>query len=81
MLGPTSCAAVIPCFNEGATIAPLVGAARRHLPVIFVVDDGSTDNTPAQAAGAGAMVISHGRNLGKSSRSAQRIVAGVETRI
>jgi glycosyltransferase involved in cell wall biosynthesis len=67
MLGLASCAAVIPCFNEGATIAALVGAARQHLPVIIVVDDGSTDDTPAQAARAGAMVLSHGRNLGKGA--------------
>ena len=67
MLGLASCAAVIPCFNEGATIAALVGAARRQLPVVIVVDDGSTDDTPRQAARAGAMVISHGRNLGKGA--------------
>jgi len=29
---PTTCAVVIPCFNEGASIAPLVAAARRHSP-------------------------------------------------
>ena len=67
MLGPASCAAVIPCFNEGATIAALVGAAHQHLRVIIVVDDGSTDDTPAQAVSAGAMVISHRRNLGKGA--------------
>jgi hypothetical protein len=67
MLGPASCAIVIPCFNEGATIAALVGAVRQHLPVLIVVDDGSTDNTPAHAANAGAIVISHGRNFGKGA--------------
>jgi glycosyltransferase involved in cell wall biosynthesis len=67
MLGLASYVVVIPCFNEGTTIASVVGAARRHLPVIIVVDDGSTDNTRVQAAGAGAIVISHGRNLGKGA--------------
>ncbi len=67
MLGFTLCAAVIPCFNEGATIAALVAAARQHVPVVIVVDDGSTDDTAAKAASAGAMVISHGQNLGKGT--------------
>ncbi len=67
MLESTTCAAVIPCFNEGATIATQVGATRRHLSMVIVVDDGSTDNTATQAAGAGATVISHGRNLGKGA--------------
>ena len=67
MLGLASCAVVIPCFNEGATIAVLVGGARQRLPMIIVVDDGSTDDTPAQAANAGAVVISHGQNLGKGA--------------
>jgi glycosyltransferase involved in cell wall biosynthesis len=67
MLGPDSCAVVIPCFNEGATIASLVNLARRFLPTIIVVDDGSTDNTAAQAASAGARLISHGRNAGKGT--------------
>jgi glycosyltransferase involved in cell wall biosynthesis len=67
MLGLASCATVIPCFNEGATITALVGAVRRHLPEIFVVDDGSTDDTASQAARAGAAVITHGRNLGKGA--------------
>jgi glycosyltransferase involved in cell wall biosynthesis len=67
MLGPTSCAAVIPCFNEGATVAALVREVRQHLSLIIVVDDGSTDGTSAVATAAGALVISHARNLGKGA--------------
>src|ERR1035437_3257198 len=37
---PTSCAVVIPCFNEAASIAPLVVAVRQHLSTVMVVDDG-----------------------------------------
>ena len=58
---------VIPCFNEGAGIATLVLEVRQHLPFVMVVDDGSTDDTSAAAAGAGATVIRHAQNLGKGA--------------
>jgi glycosyltransferase involved in cell wall biosynthesis len=58
---------VIPCFNEGASIAALVAAARRQFPHVLVVDDGSTDKTAAQAQSAGAQVVSHTKNLGKGA--------------
>ena len=64
---PTTCAVVIPCFNEGASIAPLVAAARRQFPRVLVVDDGSTDDTTAQAQSAGAQVVPHTKNLGKGA--------------
>jgi glycosyltransferase involved in cell wall biosynthesis len=65
VVGPSTCAAIIPCFNEGAAIAGLVGAVRQQLPLVIVVDDGSTDATAVAARGAGATVASHARNLGK----------------
>ena len=67
MLGPTTCAAVIPCFNEGATIAGLVGAALQHLPLVVVVDDGSTDRTSEAAQAAGARMVRHDTNRGKGA--------------
>ncbi len=67
MFAAKKCAAVIPCFNEGATIAPLVAAVRQYLPCVLVVDDGSTDGTSNLAGGAGAVVVSHRRNLGKGA--------------
>jgi glycosyltransferase involved in cell wall biosynthesis len=67
MLGSTRCAAVIPCFNEGASIAGLVVALRQHLSLVMVVDDGSTDDTAILASAAGAVVVSHERNLGKGA--------------
>jgi glycosyltransferase involved in cell wall biosynthesis len=57
---------VIPGFQEGPRIAAVVAAARRHLPVV-VVDDGSTDDTAAQAEGAGATVVRQVPNLGKGA--------------
>ncbi len=65
MFAAKTCAAVIPCFNEGATIAPLVAAVRRYLPSVMVVDDGSTDDTPVLARDAGATVVGHRQNRGK----------------
>jgi len=67
MRWPTICAVVIPCFNEGETISALIEGVRRHLPTVLVVDDGSTDETPARARAAGATVVSHDRNLGKGA--------------
>lgn len=67
MFGPITCAAIIPCFNEGAGIAALVAEVRRYLNRVLVVDDGSTDGTAMLAREAGAEVISHGQNLGKGA--------------
>lgn len=56
--------AIVPAFNEAATIAHVVEGALAHAPVI-VIDDGSTDDTAARATAAGAEVIRHPRRLGK----------------
>jgi glycosyltransferase involved in cell wall biosynthesis len=61
------CAAVIPCFNEGAGIAALVSVLRQQVSFVLVVDDGSTDETAHLARGAGATVIHHERNCGKGA--------------
>jgi glycosyltransferase involved in cell wall biosynthesis len=61
------CAAVIPCFNEDKTIASVVLTLRRHLDVVVVVDDGSTDKTALRAEDAGALVIRHEYNRGKGA--------------
>jgi glycosyltransferase involved in cell wall biosynthesis len=63
----TTCVAVITCFNEVRTIAPLVAAVGRYLSSVIVVDDGSTDGSSSLATGAGAEVVGHRRNLGKGS--------------
>jgi glycosyltransferase involved in cell wall biosynthesis len=61
-----TCAVVIPCCNEETTIAALVTEARRYLPLIIAVDDGSTDQTASRAAAAGAQVLPQG-NHGKGA--------------
>jgi len=67
MIRPESCAVVIPCFNESVTIAALVGELRQHLATVIVVDDGSADDTAAQALGAGATAVRHLKNCGKGA--------------
>ena len=58
---------MVPCLNEAATIEPLVAEVRKRLPTVILVDDGSTDDTAALAAGAGAEVIRHPRPRGKGA--------------
>ena len=54
-----SIAVLLPCYNEGASIARVVLDFRRSLPGarIFVYDNNSSDNTSEQAARAGATVV------------------------
>jgi glycosyltransferase involved in cell wall biosynthesis len=58
--------ALIPGYNEGPRIAEVVRGAAAHLPVL-VVDDGSSDDTAAQARAAGASVIEQRPNQGKGA--------------
>lgn len=57
--------ALIPAFNEAATIAAVVTGVRPHVQAVVVVDDGSSDDTAARAEAAGARVIRHLQNRGK----------------
>lgn len=52
-------AILLPCYNEGVSIAKVVIDFRRVLPGarIYVYDNNSTDDTSAQAALAGATVV------------------------
>jgi hypothetical protein len=66
---PGDLAIIIPARNEADRIAETVRAAG-NLPgadIVVVVDDGSTDNTAALAASAGAQVVRHPRNRGKAA--------------
>jgi glycosyltransferase involved in cell wall biosynthesis len=63
----TQCAVVIPCLNEAARITRVVIAARRFVPAVFVVDDGSRDGTRAAAVQAGAEVLRHEFPQGKGA--------------
>jgi glycosyltransferase involved in cell wall biosynthesis len=56
--------AVIPCLNEAAFISAIVSKALKHVDLVFVVDDGSSDRTADVAGQAGAVVIRHDKRRG-----------------
>jgi glycosyltransferase involved in cell wall biosynthesis len=53
-----SIAVLLPCYNEEATIAAVIGSFRRVLPgaAIYVYDNNSSDRTAEVAAAEGALV-------------------------
>ncbi|WP_182336448.1 glycosyltransferase family 2 protein [Stenotrophomonas acidaminiphila] len=55
----TRIAVLVPCYNEAATVAKVVGDFARHLPGadIVVLDNNSRDGTAAAARAAGARVL------------------------
>jgi len=58
--------AIIPCYNEETAIGSVILKTKRHVDEVLVVDDGSVDDTRKIAEDAGAIVISHKYNKGKS---------------
>lgn len=58
-------AAIIPAYQEEKHVRDVVERTLRQVDHVLVVDDGSTDQTAANATAAGAEVIVHERNLGK----------------
>jgi glycosyltransferase involved in cell wall biosynthesis len=59
--------AIIPAYCEGQFIAGVVRCVSQYIDSILVVDDGSRDQTAAEAEAAGAQVIRHETNLGKGA--------------
>jgi len=60
---------IIPAKNEAASIGDVVGKIRSAFPKaeVLVVDDGSSDRTPALARERGARVICHPQSLGNGA--------------
>ena len=63
---------VIPAFEAATTLGAVVDGLLAELPElertdVFVVDDGSTDDTKAVARSKGVRLVSHARNCGKGA--------------
>lgn len=58
---------LIPAYNAAETIGPLVRQTRQLGLSTLVVNDGSQDQTAAQALAAGAHVLHHAENRGKGA--------------
>jgi glycosyltransferase involved in cell wall biosynthesis len=67
--GPSGIAVLIPAFQAGSSVGKVVTRVRATLPgtPVYVVDDGSEDETSVTAASAGAIVLAHVRNRGKGA--------------
>jgi glycosyltransferase involved in cell wall biosynthesis len=58
--------AIVPAYNEQGMVRRVVRDIHRHAPDfdVVVIDDGSLDNTAAEAELAGAVVVRHPFNVG-----------------
>jgi glycosyltransferase involved in cell wall biosynthesis len=74
-------AIVIPAYNEAATIREVAAAAAQFAPV-YVVDDGSRDDTAARLQDAPVTLLRHEVNRGKAASlwhgAMQALAAGAE---
>ncbi|MBX7257211.1 MAG: glycosyltransferase family 2 protein [Candidatus Hydrogenedentes bacterium] len=57
--------AIVPCYNAGERVGPVIEALLRHVNHVVVVDDGSTDGATASLSGLGAEVVTFPVNRGK----------------
>lgn len=69
MADPAATSVIVPAFNEGAAVAGVVAALWAAAPwhEVIVIDDGSSDDTAAHAASAGARVVRHPYNKGNGA--------------
>lgn len=58
---------VVPLYNEATVVRDVIRAARVTFPNIVCVDDGSSDESVAEALAGGAVVLLHPINLGQGA--------------
>lgn len=58
---------LIPAYCESRWIGPVIRDVRQYIPLVVVVDDGSSDDTAAVSREAGAVVLVHEVNQGKGA--------------
>lgn len=58
---------IVPLYNEALVVQGVVAAARTVFPNIVCVDDGSSDDSVAEALAGGATVVRHPINLGQGA--------------
>ena len=58
---------LIPAYDNDYAIGKVVRESARHADAVIVCDDGSRDDTATQAEKAGAVVLRHGKNMGKGA--------------
>jgi glycosyltransferase involved in cell wall biosynthesis len=68
----------IPAYNEDRFIGSVVLKARPFADAVIVVDDGSTDATVMVAEAAGAQVLRHEHNRGKSAAVSTALAFALE---
>ncbi|MDO8559540.1 MAG: glycosyltransferase family 2 protein [bacterium] len=59
--------AVVPAYNEEATVGAVIRGLRQNVTAVVVVDDGSTDATARSAQAEGAAVVRHFLNRGQGA--------------
>jgi glycosyltransferase involved in cell wall biosynthesis len=69
MADPSTVSVIIPAYNEAAAIGAVVRQLHDQSAwhEVFVVDDGSSDDTAAEAEAAGARVLRHPYNKGNGA--------------
>ncbi|MEQ1849911.1 MAG: glycosyltransferase family 2 protein [Candidatus Peribacteraceae bacterium] len=68
-------AAVIPAYNEAQRVAAVIRESSPYVEAVYVIDDGSADDTAAVAAAAGAVVLRHPLNCGAGAATMTGLVA------
>ena len=67
-------------YNKQYPVCGVIHAAEEYVNEVIVVDDGSTDNTSKLAKRAGAVVLRHETNQGKTRSGSNAHKRGDETR-